>query len=229
MSNVRPIRLALAALLAAALAACGTGREAPAAGTAAVPAAAGGVGPLRRLLVLPVTYAPGSCQWPDMAPRLDQSAVLFVRDWKGYDIVRPPRSDATLRLARGLAEWQRAASAGDRPPAPLRSELVALARDAGADGVLLLDAAPDCAGVTGKTLTALAGVVTRPAAPLETAAFDGRHGTLVWRNAVRPALWEAELPRSGPSAYAMQRAIEELYQPMDNAVPAVLTPAARQE
>jgi hypothetical protein len=72
-------------------------------------------------------------------------------------------------------------------------------------------------------------VVTRPAAPLETAAFDGRHGTLVWRNAVRPALWEAELPRSGPSAYAMQRAIEELYQPMDNAVPAVLAPAAREE
>ena len=78
----------------------------------------------------------------------------------------------------------------------------------------------------GRSLGAIAGVVASAGAPLEGAVLDARSGTLLWRNAVKPALWEGALPPSGPSPYAMQRAIEELYQSMDNAVPAVLAPAA---
>jgi hypothetical protein len=224
--NAHTLRSALAALLALALAACGTGRDTSAPGTEARPAATR-VGELRRLLMLPVAYAPGSCRWPDAALRLDQSAVLFVRDWRGYEILRPARTEPARRLAHALAEWARDADAGARPPPPLRGELGDLAREAGADGVLVLAATPDCAGVTGKALGAIAGVVASSGAPLEGAVLDARSGTLLWRNAVKPALWEGAVPPSGPSPYAMQRAIEELYQSMDNAVPAVLAPAAR--
>jgi hypothetical protein len=225
--NARTLRSALAALLALALAACGTGRETPAPGTEARPAPTR-VGELRRLLMLPVAYAPGSCRWPDAALRLDQSAVLFVRDWRGYEILRPARTEPARRLAHALAEWARDADAGDRPPPPLRGELGDLTREAGADGVLVLAATPDCTGVTGRALGAIAGVVASTGAPLEGVVLDVHRGTLLWRNGVKPALWEGAVPPSGPSPYAMQRAIEELFQPLDNAVPAVLAPASRQ-
>jgi hypothetical protein len=220
------VRFALVALLALWLSACGAGRDAPASGAEPRPAAPR-VGELRRLLMLPVAYAPGSCRWPDAALRLDQSAVLFVRDWRGYEVLRPARTEPARRLAIALAEWARDADVDERAPPPLRGELGDLAREAGADGVLVLAATPDCAGVTGKALGAITGVVANAAAPLEGAVLDARRGALLWRNAVQPALWEGALPPPGPSPYAMQRAIEELFQPLNNAVPAVLAPATR--
>lgn len=213
-------------MLALGIAACGTGRDEAAAGPA-TGTDPGRVGQLHRLAMLPVVYTPGSCQWPEAALRLDQTAVLFLRDWKGYEIVRPSRTEPALQLARALGEWQRGATVGDRPPAALRGEIADFARAAGADGVLVLASTPDCSGTAGKALSAIAGVVASTDAPLESAAYEARRGSLVWRHGLRPTLWAGNLPLAGPSTYAMQRAIEELYQPMDNAVPAVLGTPAR--
>lgn len=229
-SACRAAAVALSLLLAGCGAAPDPVRPADAGGPVARgDPAARGVGQLRRLVVLPVAYTPGDCEWPDAAPRLDQAAVLFLRDWKGYEVVRPPRADSALRLARDLAEWQRTAGAGASPPAALRNPLTGLARDLAGDGVLLIRAAPACAGTAAKALTAIASVVGSKDATLEAAAFEAGSGAPVWRSAIRPALWEGAQPPSGPSAYAMQRAIEEVFQPMENAVPAVLKPAARQK
>ncbi|MCU0971107.1 MAG: hypothetical protein MUF57_04770 [Gammaproteobacteria bacterium] len=88
------------------LASCGSSPEMPARvpGVASSPEdqVVRGVGNLRRLLVLPVVVDQGSCNWPEVARDLDESVVRFLRDWKGYELVRPAQLDDAWKLARRL-------------------------------------------------------------------------------------------------------------------------------
>ena len=227
----RPTPCVVAIALSLALVGCGAARDpaAPAESTqSAVQAdAVVGVGQLRRLVMLPVVYTPGECQWPDVAPRLDQAAVLFLRDWKGYEVIRPPRPEPALELARALADWQRDAGVDAPPAPPLRDRLTGLVRQFGGDGVLLVQASPVCEGTAGKALSAIASVVGSDDSTLRATVLNAA-GTPAWHGAIRPAAWKPPLAPTGPSAYGVQRAVEELFQPMENALPTLLRPGAAQ-
>jgi len=223
------VRTIAALVTVAALAGCGgmPDRERAAPEASAPVAAARPVAELRRLLLLPVVFDPAQCQWPEAAARLDASTVLFLQDWKGYQLLRSAPGDPNVtEQARALAVWQAQHPDGGTVTEPLRDELGALAGGVAADGVLVIHAAPRCGGYTTQALQAVARVVPDTigggaAEPLSATIFDGRGGATAWQRQVAPRTW-AGAPPAGPSAFDMQRAAEELFHPIDNALPAVL-------
>ena len=96
---MEPVRYAaLALLLTIGLSACSSSPELPATASRVLPGTpddqvARGVGNLRRLAALPVVIDQGSCAWPEVARDLDEASIRFLRDWKGYELVRPAQLD----------------------------------------------------------------------------------------------------------------------------------------
>ena len=220
--------------LALVLAGCGSAPRGagPPLATAGGDETARPVGELRRLLLLPVVFEAGACRWPDAAARLDASSVLFLRDWKGYQALRPAgREPGVTRLAGDLAIWQDENPDGGRLPDALRGELGEVARTAGADGILVIRATPRCGGYATQALQAVARAVPSTIGgaagyALSAAVYDADRGAPAWRRQTTPQGW-ADSPAGGPSPFDMQRAAEELFHPIENALPAVLQqPAA---
>jgi len=182
-------------------------------------------GELRRTLLLPMVFEPGECRWPDAAARLDAAIQLFLQDWKGYAVQRAAPGDAAVaRRAGALAAWQTDNPDGGTLPPPLRRDLGELAGTA--DGVLVVHATPRCGGYTTQALQAVARAVPGSVggAPLHTLSatlFDAARGAPAWQRQITPQAW-ADPPPAGPSPFDMRRAAEELFHPIENALPAVL-------
>jgi hypothetical protein len=221
-------------LIGALLTGCATSPRPPGPPAASAPRAADdqvvrGVGNLRKLLVLPVVVQPAGCDWPDVARDLDEAAVRFLRDWKGYELVRPADPIAAAALAGQVGAWQEKNAASRTPPVELRTRLGAAAERAGTDGVLVVHAAPECprgpeAGLL--TLPArLAGSLDRT---LSAGVYDAATGTLVWQNQIRPAAWDpARYGAQPPPRFETRQAAEALFAPIENAIPAVLETSPR--
>lgn len=220
----------IAVLLASlALASCGSSPEMPARAPSAVASSpedqvVRGVGNLRRLLVLPVVVDQGSCNWPEVARDLDESAIRFLRDWKGYELVRPAQLDDAWKLARRLGEWQEGDVDKGRPPSELRTRLIATGTDAGADGVVAIHASPECPG------GAEAGLLTLPSRlaeslnrTLSAGVYEAATGNLYWHRHIRPPGWDpVRYGSRPPPRFETRQAAEGLLGPIENAVPAVL-------
>jgi len=227
-------RTALLLLLTIGLSACSSSPELPASATRALPGApddqvARGVGNLRRLAALPVVIEQGSCTWPEVARELDESSIRYLRDWKGYELVRPAQLDPSWQLARRLGQWQEEDIGQGKPPADLRAQIVSTGRDSGADGILVVHASPECPG------GAEAGLLTLPARlaesvnrTLSAGVYEAERGTLVWHRHIRPPGWDPTRYGSGPPPrFETRQAAEALFGPIENAVPAVLRPAPK--
>jgi hypothetical protein len=225
MERVSRIAVLLAGLV---LASCGSSPEMP----ARAPSVASspedqvvrGVGNLRRLLVLPVVVDQGSCNWPEVARDLDESVVRFLRDWKGYELVRPAQLEDAWKLARGLGEWQEGDVGKGKPQPELRARLVAAGTDAHADGVVAVHASPECPG------GADAGLLTLPRRlaeslnrTLSAGVYETATGTLHWHRHIRPPGWDpVRYGSRPPPRFETRQAAEGLLGPIENAVPAVL-------
>jgi hypothetical protein len=211
---------------------CGTAPKPPGTPAGTAPRAADdqvvrGVGNLRKLLALPVVVQPAGCDWPDVARDLDEAAVRFLRDWKGYELVRPADPIAAAALAGQIGAWQEKSATSRTPPVELRARLGAAAERAGTDGVLVVHAAPECprgpeAGLL--TLPArLAGSLDRT---LSAGIYDAATGALVWQNQIRPTAWDpARYGAQPPPRFETRQAAEALFAPIENAIPAVLETA----
>jgi len=220
--------LAIAAALALGLGGCASGPAGTeVAASASREQAARPVGELRRILLLPVVFEPGQCRWPDAAARLDASTVLFLQDWKGYEVQRASAGDPALaRRAGALAAWQDENPDGGTLPPPLQHDLGALAGTGAADGVLVVHATPRCGGYTTQALQAVARAVPgsiggAPVHTLSATLFDAGRGAAAWQRQITPQAW-ADPPPAGPLPFDMRRATEELFHPIENALPAVL-------
>jgi len=227
-------RTALLLLLTIGLSACASSPELPASATRALPGApddqvARGVGNLRRLAALPVVIEQGSCTWPEVARELDESSIRYLRDWKGYELVRPAQLDPSWQLARRLGQWQEDDIGKGKPPADLRAQIVSTGRDSGADGILVVHASPECPGGPE------AGLLTLPARlaeslnrTLSAGVYEAERGTLVWHRHIRPPGWDPTRYGSRPPPrFETRQAAEALFGPIENAVPAVLRPAPK--
>jgi len=227
-------RTALLLLLTIGLSACSSSPELPASATRALPGApedqvARGVGNLRRLAALPVVIEQGSCAWPEVARELDESSIRYLRDWKGYELVRPAQLEPSWQLARRLGQWQEEDIGKGKPPADLGAQIVSTGRDSGADGILVVHASPECPG------GAEAGLLTLPARlaeslnrTLSAGVYEAERGTLVWHRHIRPPGWDPTRYGSGPPPrFETRQAAEALFGPIENAVPAVLRPAPK--
>jgi hypothetical protein len=224
----------VAVLLAGlALASCGSSPEIP----ARVPSVASspedqvarGVGNLRRLLVLPVVIDQGSCNWPEVARDLDEAAVRFLRDWKGYELIRPARLDDAWKLARRLGEWQEGDVEKGKPPGELRARLIAAGTDAGADGVVAIHASPECPGGADAGLLSLPSRLAESLnRTLSAGIYETATGRLYWHRHVRPQGWDpVRYGSRPPPRFETRQAAEGLLGPIENAVPAVLKPAPK--
>lgn len=221
-------------LISAALAGCSSPPQRPAATVKAPPGTADdqvvrGVGNLRKLLVLPVVVEQGNCDWPDVAADLDEAAIRFLRDWKGYEPVRPADLEGAWVLARQLGTWQMKDPGAGKPPADLRARLMVAGEEAAADGVLVVHASPECPrGTEGGLLTLparLAGSLNRN---LSAGVYEVERGALVWHNQIRPAGWDpGRYGAQPPPRFETRQAGESLFAPIENAVPAVLKAPAR--
>lgn len=223
---------ALALLVATGLAACSSSPKVPATAAQALPAApddqvARGVGNLRRLAVLPVVIDQDSCAWPEVAHDLDESSIRFLRDWKGYELVRPAQLDPSWRLARRLGEWQEKNAGNGKPANDLQAQIVAIARDSGADGILVIHASPECTGGTDAGLLSLpARLAESLNRTLSAGIYEAGHGAPVWYRQVQPQGWDPTRYASRPPPrFETRQAAETLFGPLENAVPAVLKPA----
>jgi hypothetical protein len=225
------LRYAALLLLAVGLFACSSTPEVPATAARTLPGAPGdlvarSVGNLRRLAALPVVIDQGSCTWPEVARDLDESSIRFLRDWKGYELVRPAQLDSSWNLARKLGEWQEDDVGKGKPPSELRAQIVATAKDSGAGGVLVIHASPECPG------GADAGLLTLPARlaeslnrTLSAGIYEAERGTLVWHQHIRPPGWDPiRYGSRPPPRFETRQAAEALFGPIENAVPAVLRP-----
>jgi hypothetical protein len=217
-------------MIGALLAGCASAPKQPPATPRAAPKATDdqvvrGVGNLRKLVALPVVVEQGSCDWPDVARDLDESAIRFLRDWKGYELVRPAQGDdAAWTLAQELGAWQEKNADAGRPPAELRAKVLVAGENAGADGVLVIHASPECPG------GANAGLLTLPARlagslnrTLSAGIYETERGTLLWQQHVRPPGWDAtRYGAQQPPRFETRQAGEALFSPIENAAPAVL-------
>jgi hypothetical protein len=221
-------------LIAAALLACGSPPQRPASPGKAAPRATDdqvvrGVGNLRRLVALPVVVEQGSCDWPDVARDLDEAAIRFLREWKGYEPVRPADTAAAWSLAREVGAWQEKAGGAGKPPADLRARLMVAGEEASADGVLVIHSSPECPGGSDAGLLTLparlAGSLNRS---LSAGVYEAERGTLVWHNRIRPPGWDpGRYGAQPPPRFETRQASEALFAPIENAVPAVLKPPPR--
>jgi hypothetical protein len=230
MERVSRIAVVLAGLV---LASCGSSPEMPARvpGVASSPEdqVVRGVGNLRRLLVLPVVVDQGSCNWPEVARELDESVVRFLRDWKGYELVRPAQLDDAWKLARRLGEWQEGDVGKGRPPPELRTRLIAAGTDAHADGVVAVHASPECpAGTDAGLLTLPSRLAESLNRTLSAGVYEAATGTLYWHRHIRPPGWDpVRYGSRPPPRFETRQAAEGLLGPIENAVPAVLKPAPK--
>ena len=182
-------------------------------------------GKLRRLAVLDAVVEPAGEKCARRYPAeitgwIAEEARAYLADWKGY-AVRPSRDDA---LVRALGPWQARAPQERRPAEPLAASLRALAAAQGADGVLVLHAAPQCIDMTDAMLNVF--VIGMPSFYRKafgrdfSAGLYDAGGALVWqRYGHFGPLDQTEIWRSRPHAAA---AVESLLELLENAIPEIL-------
>jgi hypothetical protein len=221
----------LAALLAAmAVAGCASTWEG---GEPVSPASHAGVedavpryaGKLRRLVPVPTYFEPVERECSprpvaEIARELDEAARAFLVDWKGYEVIAP--GEAHADLARELGRWQEREPESRLPPPELRATLQRLAAAHGADGVVVLHAAPECIGVLDTTLMMLAvGMPSFYGKALgrnfSAGLYEGASGALVWQR--RVSLGPRQEPRAPQEA---GKDIENLLGLLENAIPEIL-------
>lgn len=229
------VKHAASALLIAALAGCSSTWQSGeavtptsyAAGADAVPRYAG---KLRRLVLLPVFYEPVASECSprpvaELARTLDVRARAYLVDWKGYDVLEAgdaPPGDARAALARDLGRWQVREPEARLPPPQLRAPLRQLAAARGADGVVVMHAAPECIGALDITLNLLAvGMPNFYGKALgrnfSGALYESATGALVWQRRVSTG------PRNeGLGQDDAQGVIENLFGLLENAIPEIL-------
>lgn len=232
---MEPVRYAaLALLLAIGLSACSSSPEVPATASRVLPGTpddqvARGVGNLRRLASLPVVIDQGSCAWPEVARDLDEASIRFLRDWKGYELVRPAQLDPSWKLAAKLGAWQEEDVSKGKPPSELRAQIVATGKDSGADGILVIHASPECPGGAEAGLLTLPGRLAESLnRTLSAGIYETERGTLVWHRHIRPPGWDPTRYGSRPPPrFETRQAAEALFGPIENAIPAVLKGAPK--
>lgn len=225
------VRRAAAALLAALLlAACATTWQSEEAVQAQSYAAAGDrvpryAGKLRRLVLLAPVVEPVGEQcardYPAEAARwVQEETSTYLTDWKGYQPLEA-RDDA---LVRALGPWQARSPQERRPADALAAQLRAHAARLGADGVLVLHAAPECIDTVDIVLNVL--VIGMPnfyskalGRDFSAALYDAG-GALVWQRyaSLGPLDGTAE-SRSRENAV---RAVEGVLGLLENAIPEIL-------
>jgi hypothetical protein len=187
-------------------------------------------GRLRRLVLLPALFEPIP---PDCAERFPTSvaqwmhdeATRFLVDWKGYEVIEPvghlPDADVQA-LSRQLGQWQERDWASGRPPETLRVPAQALARSLGADGVIVIHAAPECPDWGDMILNLLA--IGMPSfygklmgRNFSVGIYDAASGSLVWQ---RYQNLNIDLHLNSQSA--MRDRVEIILGSLENAVPGVL-------
>lgn len=221
----------LAALLAAAvLAGCASTWES---GEPVSPAAQADVedavpryaGKLRRLVLVPTTFEPVARECSprpvaEIARELDEAARAFLTDWKGYEVIAP--GEPLADLARDLGRWQEREPEARLPPPALHAALQRLAAARGADGVVVLHAAPECIGALDTTLMLLAvGMPSFYGKALgrnfSAGLYEGASGALVWQR--RVSLGPRQEPRAPLEA---AKDVENLFGLLENAIPEIL-------
>jgi hypothetical protein len=222
------------ALCAALLSACSSTWQSEEAVQAASYAAVDTVpryaGKLRQLAVLPTYYEPvGSECSPlpvaEAAHRLDEAVRAYLADWKGYvvlDAGAAPPAPALAELSRELGRWQAREPEARMPPPAQRESLRRLAAALGADGVVVLHAAPECIGVLDTTLMLLAvGMPSFYGKALgrnfSGGLYEAASGALVWQRYVSLGPRNEGMPREGAAGVA-----ENLLGLLENAIPEIL-------
>jgi len=227
----QPLALALAAALAACSSTWESGEPVQPSSYAeradAVPRYAG---KLRRLVLLPTFYEPVASECSpqpvgELARALDAEARAFLVDWKGYVVLEAGDAlpgDARAALARDVGRWQVREPEARMPPPQSREQLRQFAAARGADGVVVMYAAPECIGVVDITLNLLAiGMPNFYGKALgrnfSGGLYEAGTGALVWQRRVSIGGRNEGLPQEG-----VQGAIESLFGLLENAIPEIL-------
>jgi hypothetical protein len=229
------VKHAASALLIAALAGCSsTWRSGEAVTPTSYAAVADAVpryaGKLRRLLLVPTVYEPVAEECSpvpvaDAGRWLDEAARVFLADWKGYEVLAPGdglAADALAQLARDLGRWQEREPDARLPPAAQREQLRRLAAARGADGVVVLHAAPECIGILDTTLMIFAvGMPNFYGKALgrnfSGGLYEAAAGTLVWQRRVNLGARNEGLKRDDA-----RKSVEQLFDLLENAIPEIL-------
>jgi hypothetical protein len=187
-------------------------------------------GKLRRLVLLPALFEPIP---PNCAKRFSISvaqwmhdeAKRFLVDWKGYEVIELvghlPDADAQA-LSRQLGQWQERDWESGRPPETLRAPAQALARRLGADGVIVIHAAPECPDWVDGTLNILLiGLPSFASKAMgrnfSVGIYDAASGSLVWQR-----YRNMDIERDLDSQTSMRIQVEIILGSLENAVPEVL-------
>jgi hypothetical protein len=182
-------------------------------------------GKLRRLVVLDSVVEPigESCaqRYPDEFARwLDEEARAYLTDWKGYAVLA--RRDA--ELVRSLGPWQARSPQARRPDEALAARLRAHAAAEGADGVLVLHAAPHCLGMSDALLNVF--VIGMPSYYSKAFSRDfsagiyAADGALVWQRYGR--LGPLDETEGSRSRKHVAESVESLLGLLENAIPEIL-------
>jgi len=159
------------------------------------------------------------CDTSGYAASLEQSALGFLEDWRGYQVVRV---SAALDELEALARWARARS-GPEPPESLRALVQRLGRGSGCDAVVTLQGRLvyltwlDGAAWFASFALAIPLSMLRVGTGLEADVFEVHGGRLAW---------SARLREGGAPGSELSRPHElgeKLFTPLELALPVVLT------
>jgi hypothetical protein len=184
-------------------------------------------GKLRRLVVLQAMVQPvgESCARrvpSEIADWVDEEARAYLADWKGY-VVLAGRDAA---LARALGPWQARTPQARRPDEALAAQLRAHALAHGADGVLVLHAAPQCIDMVDAMLNVF--VIGMPSFYSKAFSRDfsagiyGADGALVWQRYGH--LGPFDETAASRSRKHVAESVESLLALLENAIPEILLP-----
>jgi hypothetical protein len=182
-------------------------------------------GKLRRLIVLQAVVEPvgESCARSspgELAPWVDEEALAYLTDWKGY-VALAGRDDV---LVRALGPWQARTPQARVPDEALAAQLRAHAAAQAADGVLVLHAAPQCLDMVDALLNVfIIGMPSYYSKALGrdfSAGLYGADGALVWQAYDR--LGPFDETAESRSRKSVAESVESLLALLENAVPEIL-------
>jgi hypothetical protein len=183
-------------------------------------------GKLRRLVALQAVVDPAESCARDHAPAgemagwVDEEARAYLADWKGYTAIAV--QDAAL--VRALGPWQARTPQARRPEAAFAARLRTHAAAHGADGVLVLHAAPHCIDMTDAMLNVF--IIGMPSfyskafsRDFSAGVYDA-DGALVWQRYDR--LGPLDETARSRSRESVTESVESLLGPLENATPGIL-------
>jgi hypothetical protein len=195
------------------------------------------VGLLRRLLVLPAQYTVIHI-W-NRTPEIDapkstlmlEGATVFLRDWKGYEIIQYPETqnkggteappaqsqpDPGLKL---LYEWTENSEVDSPPPAEVKNLVSDLSRRFGADGVLVLQGFHKAANPLLITSAILTVGLAMPIALMDAKWYEKAN---IYEASSGRIVWRCRLNLLSKNSPFDRRDVERLLGSLENAAPAAL-------